>query len=88
MSLYMVNSTTFGSTMRKRTSSGVDLKRMLLIRELMHTLLPAPVAPATSRWGIFARSAANGSPEIVLPRAMVSLDSALRKALDSRISRR
>src|SRR5205807_1253661 len=37
---------------------------------LMHTDLPEPVAPAISRWGIFARSATTGSPSRFLPRAM------------------
>ena len=41
-----------------RTSSGLACMRMLVMSALMHTLLPEPVAPATSRWGIFARSTA------------------------------
>ena len=74
--------------MIRRTSSGVDLKRMLEIRLFIHTLFPDPVAPATRRCGILARSATKGSPEIVLPSAIVSFDSALRNSLDSRISLR
>ena len=33
------------------------------------TDFPCPVAPAISKWGIFARSATNGSEDIVLPIA-------------------
>ena len=38
------------------------------------TLLPVPVAPAISRWGIRARLVTTGKPRISLPRARVSLD--------------
>ena len=37
-------------------------KSTLLIIALTLTDLPAPVAPAMSRWGIGARSLTNGSP--------------------------
>ena len=47
---------------------------MLVSIALMPTDLPAPVEPAISRCGIAARSATNGSPWIVLPSAIVSLD--------------
>ena len=40
-----------------RTSSGVDRIRIDVIIELTKLDLPAPVAPATSRCGIFARLA-------------------------------
>ena len=40
------------------TSCGLDLKSMLKIIALIDTDLPVPVAPATSRWGILARSVA------------------------------
>ena len=43
-----------GSTIIIFTSSGLDLKMMLIIRVLIHTDLPEPVAPAMSRWGIFS----------------------------------
>ena len=43
--------------MMKRSSSGVNRKIMLATSALMQTLLPLPVVPATSRWGICARSA-------------------------------
>ena len=38
---------------------------------LTHTLLPEPVAPATSRCGILARSTAIASPETSRPRANI-----------------
>ena len=69
--LYTPSSTTFGSIMRKRTSSGVLLYSMLMIMELMQTDLPEPVVPAISRWGIFARSATVTSPAISRPSATV-----------------
>ena len=88
MSLYTLSSTTFGSTISRRTWSGVALKRMLETRLLMQTLLPEPVAPATSRWGMRARSAIRGSPEIVFPRAIGRVAEQLRNSPDSTISRR
>ena len=60
-----------GSTSRKRTSSGVALYKMLRIMALRPTLLPLPVAPAMSRWGILARSVTTGAPMMSLPRARV-----------------
>jgi hypothetical protein len=39
----------------------------------MATDLPEPVVPATSRCGIFARSAITASPLIVLPSVSASL---------------
>ena len=38
----------------------------------MQTLLPLPVAPAISRWGILPRSATTGTPETPLPSASAS----------------
>ena len=46
---------------------------MLIIIALRHTDLPEPVVPATSRWGILARSAVIMLPVISLPRATLSL---------------
>ena len=43
---------------------------------LMATDLPDPVVPATRRWGILARSATTGWPEMSLPRARVRGDLA------------
>ena len=59
---YACNSTIFGSITTNRSSSGVKRKSMLAISALMQTLFPLPVVPATSRCGIWARSAM-----IVLP---------------------
>ena len=52
------------------TWSGVDLYRMLQIMVLSATLLPVPVAPAMSRWGIFSSPTTTGFPMISLPRQM------------------
>src|SRR5476649_2176393 len=60
---------------------------MLVSMPFMLTDLPAPVDPAISRWGIVARSAMYGSPWIVLPSAIVSLDVDRRYASDSSSSR-
>ncbi len=48
---------------------------MLVIRVLTQTLLPEPVAPAINIWGIFAKSATIGLPEIFLPKAKVNFES-------------
>ena len=57
MPSYTVSSTRLGSTRIIRTSSGVERMRIETIIELMKLDLPAPVAPATSMCGIFARFA-------------------------------
>ena len=51
-----------------RTSSGVDRISTEVIIELMKLDLPEPVAPATSRCGIFARLATTKPPSTSLPR--------------------
>ena len=51
-----------------RTSSGVDRISSEQIIELMKLDLPEPVAPATSRCGIFARLATTKPPSTSLPR--------------------
>jgi hypothetical protein len=43
---------------------------------LMPTDLPEPVVPATSRWGILARSATTGLPAMSLPSETVTGDLA------------
>ena len=53
---------------------------------LMATDLPVPVAPATSRCGIRARSHTTGWPSMLLPSARVSSDSAPANASARRIS--
>ena len=55
--------------MMKRRVSGVCLKSRLVMMELMQTLLPLPVAPATRRCGIAARSAMIAWPYTSLPSA-------------------
>ena len=67
--LYICISTTFGSTIMKRRSSGVILNSSERIIEFMQTLLPLPVEPAISAWGIFAKSRTIGTPVMSLPSA-------------------
>jgi hypothetical protein len=45
-----------GSTIKKRTSSGVAFRRMLIIIALTATDLPEPVVPAMRRCGALAKS--------------------------------
>ena len=52
------------------------------------TDLPAPVAPAMSRWGISARSLTSGRPSTSRPIAMGRAPVSSWKSDDSRISRR
>ena len=56
------------------TSSGLALNRMLNNIVFKLTLLPAPVAPATRRWGIVFRSALTAPPKISFPSARLSLE--------------
>ena len=67
MPSYAVSSTRFGSIMIMRTSSGVDRIRIDATIELTKLDLPDPVAPATSRCGIFARLATTNPPSTSLP---------------------
>ena len=60
--MYICISTTFGSIMTKRRSSGLNLNKMLAIMALIQTLLPLPVVPATNPCGICAMS-----PKIIFP---------------------
>ena len=46
----------------------------------MQTLLPEPVAPATSKWGIFAKSAISGFPLISLPSPTAKLDGLFKNS--------
>ena len=55
----------------KRTSSGVDLHKMLKSMALTPIDLPDPVVPATRRWGILAISVTTVEPPISLPKAKV-----------------
>ena len=75
--LYVDNSNFLGSININLTSSGLALYKIEIIIVLIHTDLPAPVAPATSRWGSFPKSIVNASPIVVLPIAIVNLDDSL-----------
>ncbi len=70
----MDSSSTFGSIITIFRSEGVVLNSRLDIILFKATLLPEPVAPATSRCGILVISATTGLPEISLPSASGSLD--------------
>ena len=50
------------------------------------TDFPEPVVPATSKCGIFAKSATTGLPEISLPNAKLKLDHEFLNASDDNIS--
>ena len=63
------------------TSLGFAENRTLNSIVFKLTLLPAPVAPATSRCGIVLRSAVTGAPKMSLPNARVSFERALLNAL-------
>ena len=87
MPLYTLSSTTLGSTMISFTSSGCALYKILMIRVLIHTDLPEPVAPAISIWGILAISATTVLPAISLPTAKAMLELNSRNSLLSKRSR-
>ena len=53
------------------------MNRMLRTMALMETDLPVPVAPATNKWGMRAKSVTKGPPPVSLPNASVSLESLL-----------
>ena len=72
MGLYTLNSTFFGSTNTSFISLGCFLYSSEVMMALSPTDFPCPVAPATSRCGILARSAMYTSLVMVLPRAMGS----------------
>ena len=54
----------------------------------MHTLLPLPVVPAISIWGILEILPTMQLPPMSLPTAKLSFDEAFLNAAESRISRR
>ena len=62
-------------------------KSRLAISTLTKTLLPWPVAPAMSRWGIRVRSPTMAWPETSLPTASPSESEPARKLADSTTSR-
>ncbi len=59
---------------------------MLIIKVLIHTDFPEPVAPAMSRCGIFAISVTTTWPPISFPTAKDKLEEAFLKSSDSKIS--
>ena len=59
-----------GSIITRRTSSGVALINIETTNELIIDDLPAPVAPATSKCGIFAKFAHKNEPSTSLPKAI------------------
>ena len=65
-----MSSTRFGSIITRRTSSGVERISIETISELIIEDLPAPVAPATNRCGIFAKFAQIKFPSTSLPSAI------------------
>ena len=69
-----MSSTCLGSTSTIRTSCGVARSRIEDSIALTAPDLPAPVVPATSRCGIFARSAPIARPATSLPSHTVSGD--------------
>ena len=58
------------------------------MKALMATDLPAPVAPAMSRWGMRARLATTGLPMTSKPSARLSMDGASWYSALLRMSRR
>ena len=88
MSAYIDNSSIFGSIMTSLTFSGPVLYNRLSIIAFNATDLPDPVVPATSRCGIFARSATIGRPDMLLPNARVSGELELSYTSERRISDR
>ena len=69
---YTLNSTFLGSTRTILSSLGCFLYNREVIMALRPTDLPCPVAPATRRCGILARSIMNTSLVMVFPRAIGS----------------
>ncbi|MNK66886.1 hypothetical protein D3C87_862150 [compost metagenome] len=68
--LNSVNSTFFGSTNTNFNCAGCFLNNSETRMELIPTDLPCPVAPATSKCGILAKSAIKTSLLMVLPKAI------------------
>ncbi|CAB4594223.1 unannotated protein [freshwater metagenome] len=67
---YAVSSTRLGSIKIIRTSFGVERIKIEVTSELIIEDLPAPVAPATNRCGIFAKLAQINAPSTSLPSAI------------------
>ena len=58
---------------------------MMVLRQ---TVLPEPVAPATSMCGILVRSATHGMPATSLPSEIARFDLADLNSFEERMSRR
>src|SRR3989338_6764861 len=71
--LYIVNSTRFGSTIIIRSVSAVFWYSRLVKIVFTQTVLPLPVEPAISKWGMRGRSANQTFPATSLPRAIIIL---------------
>ncbi len=87
MLLKPVSSTILGSTIRNFSSSGGWSHSMPVMIELMHTLLPDPVAPAMSRCGMAPRSTVTAPPDTSRPRGMRRKPFSFRYASDSNTPR-
>ena len=57
-----------------------------MIKVLIHTDLPAPVAPAIRRWGIVAISLTIGLPAMSLPKAKLNFALVFLNSSDSKSS--
>ena len=86
ISLYTLSSTTLGSISNNFTSSGEDLYIILIIIVFMHTLLPEPVAPAISKWGILSIEETTGLPVTSFPKDNGISESISLYSSDKRIS--
>jgi hypothetical protein len=67
--LKCISSTVLGSIISSFNRAWELLNKRQVMMELIQTLLPEPVAPAISRWGIVSRLAATGWPETSCPSA-------------------
>ena len=69
------------------TSSGRARYSRLVMMLLSPTLLPLPVAPAMSRWGMAARSVTAGLPRMSFPSAMANGEGYSRNLREASTSR-
>ena len=75
ISSYIDSSTFLGSTNTSFTSLGFDRIKSETIMLLIHTDLPLPVEPATSKCGVLLISVQTGLPIISFPKVTSSLES-------------
>ena len=88
MPLYIDSSTIFGSTITIWSVRGSCWNSSPVMIEFRHTLLPAPVAPATSKCGMRVRSLTNGWPFTSTPSGTLSAASLFSYAWLESTSRR